>query len=68
MNGTKYAKLLKDELPTHMTIHQSPIFMHDGASGHWSKIFKKILTENHIKILDWPGKSPNLNLIEKFMV
>ena len=65
MNGAKHAKLLKDELTTHMTIHQSFIFMHDGAPDHWSKIFQEFLTENQIKILDWPGNSPDLSLIEK---
>ena len=29
INGAKYAKLLRDKLPTHMEIHQSFIFMHD---------------------------------------
>ena len=31
MNDAKYAELLKDKLPTHVAIHQSLIFMHDGA-------------------------------------
>ena len=64
MNGAKYAELLKNKLPTHMPIHQSLIFMHDGAPCLWSKIVKQFLTENHIKILDWLGNSPNLNPIE----
>ena len=62
MDGTKYAELLKDKLLTHMAIHQSLIFMHDGAPCHWSKIVKQFLKENHIKILD--GNSPNLNPIK----
>ena len=64
MDGAKYAKLLKDQLLTHMAIHQSLIFMHDGAPCHWSKIVKQFLTENHIKILDWSRNSPNLNPIK----
>ena len=64
MNGAKHAELLKDQLPTHMAIHQSLIFMHDGAPCHQSKIVKQFLTENHIKILGWPGNSPDLSLIE----
>ena len=47
-----------------MAIHQSLIFMHDDATYHWLKIVKQFLTENHIKILDWPGNSPDLNSIE----
>ena len=64
MNGDKHAELLKDKLPTHMPIHQTLIFMHAGAPCHQSKIVKQFLTENHIKILDWPGNSPDLSLIE----
>ena len=47
-----------------MAIHQSLIFMPDGAPCHQSKIFKQFLTKNHIKILDWPGNSLDLSLIE----
>ena len=59
MDGAKYAELLKDKLLTHMAIHQSLIFMHDGAPCHRSKIVKQFLTENHSKILDSCGNSPN---------
>ena len=54
MNGAKHAELLNDKLPTHMAIHQSLIFMHDGAPYQ----------KNHIKILEWPENSPDLSLIE----
>ena len=47
-----------------MAIHQSLIFVHDGAPCHQSKIVKQFLTENYIKILDWPGNSPDLSLIK----
>ena len=47
-----------------MAIHQSLIFMHDGAACHQSKIVKQFWTENHIKILGWPGKNPDLSLIK----
>ena len=63
-NGAKYAELLRDKLPTHMAIHQSLIFMRDGAPCHQPKIVKQYFTENHIKILDWPGNSPGLNPIK----
>ena len=64
MNGAKYAELLKDKLLTHTAIHQSLIFMHDGAPCHRSKIVKQFLTEKHIKILDSSGNSPNFNPIK----
>ena len=47
-----------------MATHQSLIFMHDAAPCHRSKIVKQFLTENYMKILDWPGNSPNLNPIK----
>ena len=41
INDVNYAQLLKDKLPTHMAIHQSLIFMHDGAPCHQLKIVKQ---------------------------
>ena len=66
-NGAKHAELLKYKLPTHMAVHQSLIFMHNGAPCHQSKIVKHFLTENHIKILDWPGNNPDFSLIENLL-
>ena len=59
MDDAKYAEQLKHKLLTHMAIHQSLVFMHDVAPYHRSKIVTQFLIENHIKILDWPGNSPN---------
>ena len=64
INGATYAELLKGKLLTHMAIHQSLVFMHDSAPCHQSKIVKQFFTENHVKILDWHGNSPDLNPIE----
>ena len=64
MNGAKHAEMLRDKLPTHMAIHQSLIFRHNGAPCHQSQIVKQFFTENHTKILDWPGNSPELNPIK----
>lgn len=38
--------------------------MHDGASVHRSKHTQDWLDSNDIHVLDWPAKSPDLNLIE----
>ena len=64
MNVAKYAELLRNKLPTHITIHQSLVFMHDGAPCHRSKIAKQFFAENHIKILNWSGNSPDLNPVK----
>ena len=37
--------------------------MQDGAPCHRLKVAKTFLAENRIKVLDWPGKSPDLNPI-----
>ena len=39
-------------------------FMHDGAPCHQAKSIKKYLVVQGIKVLDWPGNSPDLNPIE----
>ena len=64
MNGSKYVDLLKTKLLLHMSVHNTSIFMQDGAPCHRSKIVKKILGENNVVTLDWPGNSPDLNPIE----
>ena len=61
MNGQKYVDLLKDKLELHMNVHNCNIFKQDDAPCHKSKIVSKFLKEKKIKILDWPGKSPDLN-------
>ena len=64
MNGPKYMELLKNMLLLHMTVHNTTIFMHNGAPCHRSKIVKKFLGENHVTALDWPGNSPDSNPIK----
>ena len=38
--------------------------MQDDAPCHRSKVAKTFRAENQIKVLDWPGNSPDLNPIE----
>ena len=64
MNGSKYVDLLKTKLLLHMSVHNTSIFMQDGAPCHRSKIVKTFLGENNVVTLDWPGNSPDLNPIE----
>ena len=44
-----------------MNVHNCNIFMQDGAPCHRSKNFSEFLKEKKIKVLDWPGNSPDLN-------
>ena len=39
-------------------------FQHDWAPCYSAKKVKKVLRENDIKVLEWPGNSPDLNPIE----
>ena len=47
-----------------MAIHKCKIFMQDGEPCHHSKIITQFLQSKEIQILEWPGNSPDLNLIE----
>ena len=64
MNGLNYVELLREKLTLHMAIHKTTIFMQDGAPCHRSKVVKEFLMKNRVKVLDWPGNSPDLNPIE----
>ena len=64
MNGSKYVDLLKSKLLLHMSVHNTSIFIQDGAPCHCFKIVKKFLGDNNVVTLDWPGISPDLNPIE----
>ena len=46
-----------------MTVYQCDVFMHDGAPCHRSRVVKEFWEKN-IRQLDWPGNTPDLNLIE----
>ena len=64
VNGSKFVDLLKSKLLLHMSVHNTSIFMQDGAPCHRFTIVKKFLGDNNVVTLDWPGNSPDLNPIE----
>lgn len=64
MNGNRYQEVLKDHLLPFWTIHGCNVFMHDGAPAHKTKKISQFLKDNNIKVLEWPGNSPDLNPIE----
>ena len=64
INGEKYVQLLSDKLQLHMQVHRCNIFMQDGAPCHRSKLVTSFLKKKEVKVLDWPGNSPDHNQIE----
>jgi transposase len=43
---------------------RSQLFMQDGAGTHCARVVRSFLQQHHIKTIDWPPYSPDLNLIE----
>ena len=64
MKGGNYIHVLRDHMLAFWRIHQYDHFMLDGAQAHKSKSISKFLIEHNIKVLEWPGNSPDLNPIE----
>lgn len=46
-------------------LHDSNMFMHNSAPWHSLKSAQKWLRDGNIRILDWPGNSPDSDPIEK---
>ena len=61
MSGFKYLELLKEKLVLHMDVHNCTIYLRDGAPCHKSRLAHQFLDSQHVKVLDWPGNSPDLN-------
>ena len=64
MNGPRYVELLEEKLKIHIAVHNCTVFTQDGVPCHRSKVATTFLAKDKIKVLDWPGNSPDLNPIE----
>jgi hypothetical protein len=67
MRQDQYRKVLETRLKPQ--VHQwfpnnDFVFMHDSAPCHKAKSITKYLQDQNIKVLDWPGNSPDMNPIE----
>ena len=63
MNGIRHCKML-DKLKVYIFIFECNMIMQDSAPCHHSKLVSDFLKTKNIKMLDWPGNSLDLNLIE----
>lgn len=68
MRQDQYQKVLETRLIPQLqdwfAEDEQPIFMHDGAPCHKAKSITNFLIQKKIKVLDWPGNSPDMNPIE----
>jgi hypothetical protein len=56
--------MLKDKLLFFMHHHHATHFLQDGASCHTNEKVMAFLRQQSFAVMDWPGTSPDLNLIE----
>ena len=64
MNADLYLQVLEDHMLNFYNIYGSEVFMHDSAPCHKARKVTSYLEQKQINILEWPGNSPNLNLIK----
>lgn len=64
VNADEYLRILDDKLVRIMTLHNCSVFQQDGAPAHSAKKVTQWLARNRVKVLEWPGNSPDLNPIE----
>ena len=64
MNSDKYMEVLKEKLFPWMGFHGVSKFLQDRAPCYKSKKVMAFLKEQEFSVMDWPGNSPDLNLIE----
>ena len=67
MNGAMYREILGDNLlPSVKALKMGRgwVFQHDNDPKHTAKATKEWLKKKHIKFLEWPSQSPDINPIE----
>lgn len=65
-NHTEYIEQLKSHLLPYgpQLGGENWTFQQDGATIHTAKAVKKWFKDNNINVLDWPSKSPDMNIVE----
>jgi len=64
INAQRYIKILESKLLPFLPIHGTRTFQQDLAPCHMAKSVEYWLLKKKIKLLDWPGNSPDLNPIK----
>ncbi|KAK3522335.1 hypothetical protein QTP86_005286 [Hemibagrus guttatus] len=67
MNGAMYREILsKNLLPSARALKMKRgwVFQHDNDPKHTARATKERLRKKHLKVLEWPSQSPDLNPIE----
>ncbi|KAI4889577.1 hypothetical protein NFI96_032523, partial [Prochilodus magdalenae] len=67
MTGVMYCEILgNNPFPSVRALKMGRgwVFQHDNDPKHTARITKEWLREKHIKVLEWPSQSPDLNPIE----
>lgn len=64
LNAQNYKTILIAALNDLKCRYSDFIWMHDNAPAHKSRLINVFLEEENIKVLEWPPRSPDLNIIE----
>uniref|UniRef100_A0AAY4B0Y1 Tc1-like transposase DDE domain-containing protein n=1 Tax=Denticeps clupeoides TaxID=299321 RepID=A0AAY4B0Y1_9TELE len=67
MDGAMYRKILSDNLlpsARKLKMGRGWVFQHDNDPKHTAKATKEWPKKKHIKVMEWPSQSPDLNPIE----
>ena len=64
LDGGNYLEILEQHMLPIWDIHKCHAFLYDGAPPLKSKLVKMLQEDREIRIWEWPGNVPYLNLIE----